>query len=262
MVSKQSGETARVGLPFWAGDLAGVLDTAGSRAEGLSGAEAARRLSRDGPNQVALARGHRGWRLLVSQFSSPIMLILIGATVISMVLGDVADGVIILSIIAASGALGFWQEHSAGRAVDALLARVRVHVEVLRDGHEVSVPAEEVTVGDVVALRAGDIIPADCRVLESHDLRLDEAALTGESFPAEKQPDEVAADAPLAERRCALLAGTHVVSGAGTAVVVQTEAGTEFAAVTAELTTRDVTTGFERGLTAFGLRGSCPGRCR
>ena len=121
------------------------------------------------------------------------------------------DGGIILMIIAASGALGFWQEHSAGRAVDALLARVRVRVEVYRDGRETSVPVEEVTVGDVVVLRAGDVIPADCRVIASHDLLVDEASLTGESFPAEKQPDQVHAGAPLAQRRCALFGDARVV---------------------------------------------------
>jgi P-type Mg2+ transporter len=212
------------GEPFWTGDLAGLLARLESGAEGLSAAEAARRLARYGPNRVRAVRRHRGWRLLLAQFTSPIVLILITAMVLSMALGDFTDGTIILIIIAASGVLGFWQEHSAGRAVDALLARVRVRVEVRRAGREVSVPAEEVTVGDLVVLRAGDVIPADCRVVESHGLLVDEAALTGESFPSDKQPDEVAADAPLAQRRCALFAGTHVVSGSGTAVVVQTGA--------------------------------------
>ncbi|GAB1692642.1 magnesium-translocating P-type ATPase [Krasilnikovia sp. M28-CT-15] len=241
------------GEPFWAGSLTSVVAATGSGVDGLSGIAAAQRSARYGPNRLAAARDHRGWRLLFAQFTSPIMLILIVATVISMVLGDFTDGTIILVIIAASGGLGFWQEHSAGRAVDALLARVRVQVEVRRDGREISVPAENVTVGDVVVLRAGDIVPADCRVITSHALLVDEAALTGEPFPVDKLPDPVPADAPPAERRCALFAGTHVVSGAGTAIVVQTGSATEFAAVAAELAARDVTTGFERGMTAFGL---------
>ncbi|GAB1646325.1 magnesium-translocating P-type ATPase [Krasilnikovia sp. MM14-A1259] len=241
------------GAPFWAGPLTSVVAATESSVDGLSGVEAHQRLARYGPNQIAAARGHRGWRLLLAQFTSPIMLILIVATVISMVLGDFTDGTIILVIIAASGGLGFWQEHSAGQAVDALLARVRVQVEVRRDGREVSVPAENVVVGDVVVLRAGNIVPADCRVITSHALLVDEAALTGEPFPVDKLPDPVPADTPPTERHCALFAGTHVASGTGTAIVVQTGAATEFAAVAAELADRDVTTGFERGMTAFGL---------
>jgi Mg2+-importing ATPase len=104
--------------------------------------------------------------------------------------------IIIVVVVVASGTLGFWQEHSAGRAVDALPVRVRV--EVRHDGPEVSIPSDEVVVGDVVVLSAGDIVPADCRVIESHSLQLDEAALTGELFPAEKTRGEVSG-----RRRCA-----------------------------------------------------------
>lgn len=209
--------------------------------DGLSSEEAARRLAAGGPNRMVPARGHRGVRLLIAQFTSPIVLILVAATVLSMVLGDLTDGMIILVIVAASGALGFWQEHSAGRAVDALLARVRVEVEVVRDGVEVSVPAEDVVVGDLVVLRAGDIIAADCVADESHSLLVDEATLTGESFPVEKRGGDK------------LFAGTHVASGTARAEVTRIGRDTEFAAVTAELASREVTTGFERGMTRFGL---------
>lgn len=208
---------------------------------GLSNQEAARRLARDGRNEIEVRKGHRGARLLLSQFTSPIILILIGATVLAMVLGELADGLIILAIVAASGALGFWQEHSAGRAVDALLARVRVEVEALRDGTEVSIPADAVVVGDVLVLRAGDMIPADALVLEAHSLQIDESALTGESFPVEKASGE------------SLLAGTHALSGSGLAEVVQTGRHTQFAKLAARLGDQDVITQFERGLTRFGL---------
>jgi P-type Mg2+ transporter len=248
----QGSSGGRAGA-FWATDLAEVRRRADARDGGLSDEEAAQRLARDGPNRVEAARGHRGLRLLLAQFTSPIILLLSAATVLSMVLGDVADGVIILAIIVASGVLGFWQEHSAGRAVDALLARVQVKVEVCRGGREVPVPSDQVVAGDLVVLRGGDIVPADCRVVDSRSLLVDEAALTGEPFPAEKKPETVAADAPLSARTGALFFGTHVVSGEGTAVVVQTGGETEFAAVSARLAGGDVTTGFERGLTGFGL---------
>jgi len=238
---------------FWASDLAEVMRGSGAGDAGLSDEEAAERLKREGPNQVETTGRRRGLRLLLGQFTSPIILILVGATVVSMVVGDVADGVIILAIILASGLLTFWQERSAGRAVDALLARVRVRVEVRRGGREVSVPSEEVVTGDIVLLRAGDVIPADCRVIESRSLQVDESSLTGEPFPVEKKPDPVPAETPPPKRTSALFMGTHVVSGSGSAVVVQTGRATEYAAVAARLGAREVTTGFERGITRFGL---------
>jgi Mg2+-importing ATPase len=210
-------------------------------AGGLSGPEAARRLARDGFNRIEVARAHRGVRLLLAQFTSPIILILIVATVLAMILGDLTDGLIILVIIAASGALGFWQEHTAGRAVDALLARVRVEVEAVRDGQEVSIAADEVVVGDVLVLRAGDLIPADCVVGQARTLQVDESMLTGESFPAEKSTG------------AGLFSGTHVVSGSGRAEVVRTGRHTKFAKLAARLAEQDVTTEFERGMTRFGL---------
>jgi Mg2+-importing ATPase len=238
---------------FWAAEPPDLLRAVDADEHGLTEDEAKRRLARDGPNQVETVRRHRGLRLLLAQFTSPIILILSGATVLSMVVGDVADGVIILAIIVASGVLGFWQERSAGRAVDALLARVRVKVEVCRGGREVSVPSDQVVVGDLVVLHAGDVVPADCRVLESQRMQVDESALTGEPFPVEKTPGTLAADTPPPRRGNALFMGTHVVSGSGRAVVVQTGRATEFAAVSARLAAADVTTGFERGMTGFGL---------
>jgi Mg2+-importing ATPase len=240
-------------VPFWALEPGEVVIAVESSPLGLSEAEASERLARDGPNSIGVARRARGVQLLAAQFTSPIILILVGATVLSAVLGDITDGSIILAIIVASGTLGFWQEHSAGAAVDALLARVRVEVEVFRHGQEVPVPATNIVVGDVVVLRAGDIVPADCRILDSRSLLVDEAALTGESYPAEKSPGTVPARAPLAARTNAVFFGTHVASGEGTAVVMAVGRDTEFGELAAELAGRDVVTGFERGITAFGL---------
>jgi Mg2+-importing ATPase len=124
---------------------------------------------------------------------------------------------------------------------------------VLRDGREVAVPADDVVAGDVVVLRAGDIVPADARIIDSHSLLVDEAALTGESYPAEKSPGTTPVESPPAMRTNAVFLGTHVVSGTGTVLIVATGAATEFGSVAAQLAGRDVTTRFERGITAFGL---------
>src|SRR6266511_3569678 len=235
---------------FWSLPLDGLFAEVAASVNGLSADEAARRLARDGPNTIEVAHPHRGLRLLLAQFTSPIVLILVAATVLSMALGDAVDGLV---IIAASGALGFWQEHSAGQAVDALMAQVRVEVEVRREGREISVPVEDVVVGDVLVLSAGDVVPADCRVIESHGLLIDEAALTGESYPVEKRPGVVGAETPLAGRANSLFMGTHVVSGTGQAIVVTTGRATEFGAVSEQLRARWPRPGLERGLTPFGV---------
>ena len=178
----------------------------------------------------------------MSQFTSPIELILIGATVLSMALGGVADGLIILTIVMASGALGFEQERRAGRVVEALLAQVRTHADVIRDGVETEVSIDDVVVGDVVVLRAGDVVPADARVREARDLLIDESTLTGESFPVEKHAGE-----------SMVFFGTHVASGTGQVVVTAVGSATKFGTLVAQVESRDVTTRFERGLTAFGV---------
>ncbi|HEX5540110.1 MAG TPA: magnesium-translocating P-type ATPase [Micromonospora sp.] len=249
------GQSSSPGQPgaFWAADLAQVLRDTGAGARGLSDQEARQRLARDGPNQIDQVHRRRGLRLLLKQFTSPIILILSGATVLSILVGDLTDGVIILLIIAASGLLGFWQERAAGRAVDALQARVQVRTEVCRDGREVAVPTSEIVVGDLVLLRPGDVVPADCRVIESHDMQVDQAALTGEPFPVEKKPEPVPADTPLADRASTLFMGTHLVSGDGTAVVVRTGGSTELAGVSSRISGRKARTGFQRALTGYGL---------
>ena len=238
--------------PFWAREPEELLAALQASPDGLTGKEAAARLARDGPNTVGHPRRAGGWRLLLSQFTSPIILVLVAATVLSAVLGDVTDGAIILVIILASGLLGFWQERGAGVQMERLLAQVRVGAEVLRDGDEVTVPTEELVIGDVVVLDAGDIVPADARVLTSRQLLVDESGLTGESFPVEKSPGTIAVDAAPTARTNAVFLGSHVASGSGRVLVAGVGARTEYGSLVASLATRDVTTGFERGMTAFG----------
>jgi Mg2+-importing ATPase len=239
--------------PFWSVSLDELRAMTETGRDGLAPEEASRRLARDGPNTIDMPHTHRLLHVLVAQFTSPIVLILVAATVLSIALGDITDGSIILAIIVASGALGSWREHAAGKAVDALLEQVRVEVEVRRGGREISVPVEEIVVGDVLVLAAGDIVPADCRVVASHGLLVDESALTGESFPSEKEPGVVAADSPPSGRSNGVFTGTHIVSGTGEAVVVRTGPSTELGAISARLVGAHVKTGFERGITAFGL---------
>ena len=192
-------------------------------------------------------------RLLLAQFTSPILLILVVATVLSMALGDLVDGMIIILILLASGLLGFWQEFRADAAVRSLMASVQVTAVVLRGGSQQRVPVDSVVPGDVVLLDAGNVIPADCRLVASDDLLVDESALTGESFPVEKDAAAtVAADSPLSERITAVYLGTHVVSGSATAVAVAVGRDTELGHVSTSLSQKAKPTAFERGIGRFG----------
>ena len=241
--------------PYWSEPLEALLQRLGSAPQGLSSAEAATRLLTPGGRPLA-GIGRSGaaaaTALLLRQFASPIILMLLGAALLSFGLDSPTDGLIILVIVLVSGLLGFWQEHGAERAVQQLLAVVELRCAVWRDGVEVSIPMAEVVRGDRVRLAAGDGIPGDCRLIEERDLCVDEAALTGESFPVEKRVDQLAADTPLAQRANLLHLGTHVVSGSGWAVVVHTGRATAYGAIADRLRLRSPETEFERGVRRFG----------
>ena len=191
-------------------------------------------------------------RLLLAQFKSPLILILLFATGLSFFLHDPVNALIILTIVLVSGLLGFWQEHSATNAVEQLLAMVQIKATVLRDGDPHEIPVEEIVPGDIVILNAGDIAPGDCLVDESKDLFVDEATLTGETYPVEKSVGVLAAETPLGQRTNSLWMGTHVVSGSAKALVISTGKQTEFGKVSERLKLRPQETAFERGIRQFG----------
>lgn len=220
---------------------------------GLTSKEAKALLEKNGPNSIDEKPSHSKARLLLRQFSNPIILILFAATIVSMFAGEIIDGIIILSIIVPSGFLGFWQENRAGKTMQSLMTRVQVHVDVIRDGIEVKIPIREVVVGDLVSFHIGDIVPADVHLLKAEKLLVDESALTGESYPCEKEPGEIDTSKRLTDRSSELFFGSHVVGGVGQGVVVKTGRSTEFGALAREVNSGEVTTRFERGTTAFGI---------
>lgn len=234
----------------WTATESDVLAAVGSATSGLTTAQAAVRATSAG---VHHPQRMSEWQLMWRQISNPIVLLLLGATILAIGLGDGTDGLIILAITAASGTLGYLQERGAVRIVEELMASVRVSSDVLRDGSEVEIAVDDVVLGDVLILRAGDVIAADARVLTSDSLLLDESPLTGESFPVEKQPGVLDADTALPARTNMLWCGTHVVSGMGTAAVTAVGADTEFGKVGARLAQAHVPTSFELGLRHFGL---------
>ena len=237
---------------FWNRSPAKVLQQLETVPQGLSGDEARRRHVRDAHLLLKPKNRLSTYELLFRQFTSPIILILLVAAGLAFFLADRSDTAIILMIVLVSGLLGFWQERSANRAVTSLLAIVQVKADVLRDGKPMAVPVDEVVPGDVVLLRAGDTVPGDCLLLESKDLFVDEATLTGETYPVEKVCGVLAADIPLAQRTNSLFLGTHVVSGNSTAVVVHIGLDTVFGKVSGRLQLRPPETEFERGIRQFG----------
>lgn len=237
---------------FWSLPISGLLESLQTSSDGLSTAEAISRLSRYGPNLLRPRRATDSWTLFIGQFNNPLVLVLLVAAVLDYVIGDRMNPVIILVIVAASGLLGFWQERGAAAAVNGLLSIVQIRSAVQRDGAQSELPIEDIVPGDVVILNAGDVVPGDCVILEAKDLFVDEAILTGETFPAEKWPDTAVPGAPLSDRRNTLYMGTHVVSGSSRAVVVQTAKRTEFGKISERLKLKPQETEFEHGVRRFG----------
>ena len=195
------------GTAFWSREAEAVLIELDAPATGLSPAEARRRYLDFGPNRLQEQRKSEGLRLLLAQFKNPVILILLVAATLSIFLHDRADATIIVVIVFVSGLLGYWQERGAAIAVEKLLELVEIRVRVRRDGADSEAPVDEVVPGDIVLLAAGSGIPGDCLVLDSNDLCVDEAALTGETFPVDKSPGVVTAETGLAARTNVLLHG-------------------------------------------------------
>lgn len=253
MIKNGSGPLAKNGLggsSFWSCKVSDLFERLGSGREGLSSPEAAARLDR--VKAVSGGGGFSAMRIFFRQFTSPIVLILIIASFLSLFLGDRTDGVIILVIVAVSGILGFRQEYSAASTVEALLGTVVSRARVIRDGAEASVPVDRVVPGDLVLLSAGSGIPGDARLIEGRDLFVNEAAITGETYPVEKAPGDLGPEAPLTKRTNALFMGSHVVSGQGLALVAAVGKDTLFGGIAERARSLAPETEFERGVRRFG----------
>ncbi|MFN8423036.1 MAG: magnesium-translocating P-type ATPase [Anaerolineae bacterium] len=246
-------ELGSVDAVDWSLDAAAQLRRLATAAAGLSIAEAARRLAAHGPNTLQSHHRANALTLFLRQLRSPMVLILLAATIVSAAVNEPVDAAIILLIILGSAGLGFYQEYRAEGGVRELLARVTLTTTALRDGKSVRLPAANLVPGDIVLLSAGSLVPADGIVIESLDCNVDEAALTGETFPVLKGPTPVPADTPLAGRTNAVFMGTSVRSGSATVVVVATGAATAFGGIAARLDERTPETDFARGIRRFGL---------
>ena len=225
-----------------------------AEARGLSGREAASRLAQSGPN---LFRAHQTQSLLaqfLSRFRNPLVIILLVASAVSAMTGEVANFVIITAIVLLSVTLDFVQEYRAGQAAEKLRHSVSVHATVVRDGAHMQVPVADVVSGDLVLLCAGDLVPADGVVLEARDFFVKQALLTGESYPVEKRPGTPAADATeMQDATNAVFMGTSVISGAAKVLVARTGSRTAIGAIADRITREPPPTAFETGTRRFGL---------
>jgi len=224
-----------------------------SSAKGLTSADAADRLSLYGPNQTGEKKTHPLLHELLAAFSNPLVLILLMAAGVSASVGEGLDAGIIVAIIALSTTLNLVQTFRSQKAVEELQKSIAPTATALRDGAWQTVRRQDVVPGDVIRLQAGDLVPADCRVLEATDLHLQEAALTGESLPREKRAvvEAIASDLPSDNEACVFL-GTSVVSGSGSVLAVRTGRATSFGEIAERLSQNAPVTEFEHGLRKFG----------
>ncbi|MBI1734319.1 MAG: magnesium-translocating P-type ATPase [Candidatus Rokubacteria bacterium] len=237
---------------YWSQAAAELTRRLRSAPDGLASRDAAARLREHGPNAVRASRPLSRLRVLAAQLRSPLLLLLLFAAIASALTGAWFDAAIVLAIILASVGIACAREYRAHAAAAALGARVRLRVQVLRDGQPGTIPAEAVVPGDVVLLTAGSLVPADAVVLDATDFFVNEAVLTGESFPVEKRAGVVPPPSPLAARTNVVWLGTNVRSGTARVLVVATGPRTAFGAIARRLTLRPPETEFDRGMRRFG----------
>ena len=218
-------------------EISQVLEKLQTTAQGLNAAEAGNRLKLYGLNELTVEAKVSPLRILFNQFKNILILILLGATIVSLVTGHGIDALVIFAIVVVSAVLGFFQEYRAERALEALKKMLRPTATVVRDGKEIDIPAKEVVPGDVIVLGEGDKISADARLIEVINLQVNEAALTGESVPVFKETKRISAAISLLDRKNIVFSGTGVTYGKGKGVVTATGMTTEFGKIAEQVAT-------------------------
>jgi Ca2+-transporting ATPase len=208
-------------------DLTAAFKELGSSPAGLTSIEVRQRLLEHGPNVIERIRGEGPLRILWRQIDNPLIWVLLASAGVAVAIGKVTDGLVVLAVVVLNSLIGFIQEFRASRAIEALRSMVPEYATVLRDGGRHRVPVADLVPGDLVLLASGDMVPADLRLTAVKNLRIDEAALTGESVPVEKSVRPVAPDAAIGDRVSMAFGGTLVTYGTATGLVVATGAGTE-----------------------------------
>jgi Mg2+-importing ATPase len=247
------GQPITQAVAYWSLTPEQLFSNLHASKNGLQTADAEQRLKQYGPNTIGAQQQATALRLLLRQFKSPLVIILIIAAIISGIVGEWVDAIIVLAIVLGSTILGFVQEYTASNAVAKLRSQVTIKSNLLRGGLPQTLPSEQVVPGDIVALSAGSLIPADGVVLEANDFFINQAVLSGETFPVEKVPAVVPVNASLTQRTNCVFMGTNVSSGTAQVLIVQTGKTTVFGQVAEKLRLRPPETEFERGIRHFGI---------
>ena len=203
-----------------------VLSELATDRGGLGTEDVARRLAEHGPNVIPRAGAESAWRVLLRQINNPLIWVLVGAGTLAVSLGKPIDGAVVLSVVVANAAIGFLQEFRAGKEIEALIDMVPDFALVVRNGMRLTVPVADLVPGDIVQLASGDKVPADVRLLDVRNLRIEEAALTGESVPVAKGDAASRRKARSPISSAWPIGGTLITYGTGTAVVVATAGAT------------------------------------
>ncbi len=212
-----------------------IFQELASSEKGLTQREAENRIQKYGKNQLKKVYNLEPLKILLSQFQSFLIYILIIASIISFIIGHLTDAIVILVIVVVNASIGFFQQYKAEKAIISLRKLLVPTSTVIRDGKHIKISSKDLVPGDIIIFEAGDKINADCRILESNNLQTNEAVLTGESTPIGKQDKTIREKAILAERINMLYTGTQVVRGSGTAIVVATAMETEFGKIAEKL---------------------------
>ncbi len=245
-------ETKDIQADYWSVASDKLLTLLTTSEKGLTSSVAEQRLKQYGRNALEEHHQVTALGLFINQFKSPLVLILIFAATISLIVGEWTDASIVLAVVFGSTILGFAQEYSASNAVEKLRSQVTIKSNVLRDGQARMLPSEQIVPGDIVLLSAGSLIPADGILLSANNFFVNQAVLTGETFPVEKKAEVVAANASLAERTNCVFMGTSAGSGTAQTLIVQTGKSTMFGQIAERLSLHPPETEFERGIQKFG----------
>ena len=232
-----------------------VFEKIKSDEKGLSTDEAKRRRQKFEPNELQEAKKRSIAIMLLAQFKDFMILILLAAAIISGVIGDITDTIVILVIVVLNAIIGFFQEYRAEKAMQALKQMAVVQANALRDGNAVTLPATELVPGDIILLEAGSAVPADIRIIESNSLKVEEAALTGESHAIDKISDVVEEDnLPIGDQTNLAFKGTFVANGRGKGVVFATGMKTELGRIAKMLQESETLTPLQQRMASFSKK--------
>lgn len=238
---------------FWQQNLSDLFKRIEATPNGLTSQEAASRLKLYGPNVFQPEKKFAPLLHFLSKFNNPLVIILLAASAISAFTGDVTNFIIISAMVLMSVTLDFFQEHKAGKEAEKLRQLVTVHVQALRDGEAQEIPLHSLVPGDIVLLSAGDLVPADGRLLEAKDFFVNQALLTGEPYPVEKKPGELPLQAEILSASNTVLRGISVVSGTAKVLICETASNTVLGDIAKTIIAKAPSTEFERGTRKFGL---------